>query len=91
MSGRRIGTYSYGGSRAAVGDWGCGAGYLCAGRRGRRPAPRFFYGWDESVKNIPYDGRFTFVRGSATRRRPAGTGPADAPPGSTAIRSPSRT
>ena len=23
---------------------------------------RFFYGWDESVKNIPYDGRFTFVR-----------------------------
>ena len=23
---------------------------------------RFFYGWDETVKNIPYDGRFTFVR-----------------------------
>ena len=23
---------------------------------------RFFYGWDESVQNIPYDGRFTFVR-----------------------------
>jgi hypothetical protein len=23
---------------------------------------RFFYGWDESVRNIPYDGRFTFVR-----------------------------
>ena len=23
---------------------------------------RFFYGWDESVHNIPYDGRFTFVR-----------------------------
>jgi hypothetical protein len=21
-----------------------------------------FYGWDESVKNIPYDGRFTFAR-----------------------------
>lgn len=21
-----------------------------------------FYGWDESVRNIPYDGRFTFVR-----------------------------
>src|SRR3954470_1276073 len=23
---------------------------------------RFFYGWDETVTNIPYDGRFTFVR-----------------------------
>ena len=23
---------------------------------------RFFYGWDETVKNVPYDGRFTFVR-----------------------------
>jgi len=23
---------------------------------------RSFYGWDESVHNIPYDGRFTFVR-----------------------------
>jgi hypothetical protein len=23
---------------------------------------RFFYGWDETVRNIPYDGRFTFVR-----------------------------
>src|SRR5688572_10230207 len=23
---------------------------------------RFFYGWDETVKNIPYDGRFTFAR-----------------------------
>src|SRR5262245_63485329 len=23
---------------------------------------RSFYGWDESVRNIPYDGRFTFVR-----------------------------
>jgi hypothetical protein len=23
---------------------------------------RYFYGWDESVRNIPYDGRFTFVR-----------------------------
>ena len=23
---------------------------------------RFFYGWDESVKNVPYDGRFTFAR-----------------------------
>jgi hypothetical protein len=23
---------------------------------------RFFYGWDESVRNIPYDGRFTFAR-----------------------------
>jgi Domain of unknown function (DUF4159) len=23
---------------------------------------RFFYGWDETVKNIPYDGRFTWVR-----------------------------
>jgi hypothetical protein len=28
----------------------------------------FFYGWDESVKNAPYDGRFTFVR---IRYRPA--------------------
>jgi hypothetical protein len=25
-------------------------------------AQRWFYGWDESVKNTPYDGRFTFVR-----------------------------
>jgi hypothetical protein len=23
---------------------------------------RFFYGWDSTVRNIPYDGRFTFVR-----------------------------
>ena len=23
---------------------------------------RFFYGWDETVKNVPYDGRFTFAR-----------------------------
>ena len=23
---------------------------------------RFFYGWDESVRNVPYDGRFTFLR-----------------------------
>ncbi len=23
---------------------------------------RFFYGWDETVQNIPYDGRFTFAR-----------------------------
>ena len=23
---------------------------------------RYFYGWDETVKNIPYDGRFTFAR-----------------------------
>jgi hypothetical protein len=23
---------------------------------------RFFYGWDETVRNVPYDGRFTFVR-----------------------------
>jgi len=23
---------------------------------------RFFYGWDETVQNISYDGRFTFVR-----------------------------
>ena len=22
----------------------------------------FFYGWDESVRNLPYDGRFTFAR-----------------------------
>ena len=32
------------------------AGAAAAQRRG------FFYGWDESVKNIPYDGRFTFAR-----------------------------
>ena len=31
----------------------------------RRP---FFYGWDETVKNAPYDGRFTFAR---VRYRPA--------------------
>ena len=29
---------------------------------------RFFYGWDETVKNMPYDGRFTFAR---VRYRPA--------------------
>ena len=23
---------------------------------------RFFYGWDETVRNVPYDGRFTFAR-----------------------------
>ncbi len=23
---------------------------------------RFFYGWDETVRNAPYDGRFTFAR-----------------------------
>ena len=23
---------------------------------------RFFYGWDETVKNVPYDGRYTFAR-----------------------------
>src|SRR2546422_5522766 len=23
---------------------------------------RFFYGWDETVRNVPYDARFTFVR-----------------------------
>jgi hypothetical protein len=33
----------------------CLAGSLAAQRR-------FFYGWDETVKNIPYDGRFTFAR-----------------------------
>jgi hypothetical protein len=25
-------------------------------------AQRYFYGWDETVRNIPYDGRFTFAR-----------------------------
>jgi hypothetical protein len=25
-------------------------------------AQRRFFGWDESVRNVPYDGRFTFVR-----------------------------
>ncbi len=29
---------------------------------------QFFYGWDETVKNAPYDGRFTFAR---VRYRPA--------------------
>jgi hypothetical protein len=29
---------------------------------------RFFYGWDPTVKNIPYNGQFTFVR---VRYRPA--------------------
>ena len=29
---------------------------------------RFLYGWDETVKNVPYDGRFTFAR---VRYRPA--------------------
>jgi hypothetical protein len=33
----------------------CVAGSVAAQRR-------FFYGWDESIKNIPYDGRFTFAR-----------------------------
>jgi uncharacterized protein DUF4159 len=33
----------------------CVAGSLAAQRR-------YFYGWDETVKNIPYDGRFTFAR-----------------------------
>jgi hypothetical protein len=23
---------------------------------------RYFYGWDETVRNVPYDGRFSFVR-----------------------------
>ena len=32
---------------------------------------RFFYGWDESIRNIPYDGRFTFVR---VRYTPSRTG-----------------
>src|SRR4051794_15986443 len=34
----------------------CLAVTAAAQRRG------FFYGWDETVKNVPYDGRFTFVR-----------------------------
>lgn len=29
---------------------------------------QLFYGWDETVKNVPYDGRFTFAR---VRYRPA--------------------
>src|SRR5829696_305586 len=28
----------------------------------------YFYGWDETVKNVSYDGRFTFAR---IRYRPA--------------------
>ena len=40
--------------------------------------------------NIPYDGRFTFVR-VKYQTRPAATGTAAGPPGRTAIRSPSRT
>ena len=35
---------------------------LCALATAAFAQRRFFYGWDESVKNIPYDGRFTFVR-----------------------------
>jgi hypothetical protein len=34
----------------------CLAVTAAAQRRG------FFYGWDETVKNVPYDGRFTFAR-----------------------------
>jgi hypothetical protein len=30
---------------------------VAAAQRGR-----FFYGWDETVRNVPYDGRFTFAR-----------------------------
>jgi hypothetical protein len=26
------------------------------------PQRRFFYGWDETVRNVPYDARFTFAR-----------------------------
>ena len=37
-------------------------GVLAAQRR------QFYYGWDETVKNAPYDGRFTFAR---VRYRPA--------------------
>jgi Domain of unknown function (DUF4159) len=35
---------------------------LCVAAVAAAQRRRFFYGWDETVKNIPYDGRFTFVR-----------------------------
>jgi hypothetical protein len=35
---------------------------LCATAAVATAQRRGFYGWDETVRNIPYDGRFTFVR-----------------------------
>jgi len=35
---------------------------LCLAVSAAAQRGRFFYGWDETVKNVPYDGRFTFVR-----------------------------
>jgi hypothetical protein len=35
---------------------------LCATATAAMAQRRGFYGWDETVRNIPYDGRFTFVR-----------------------------
>jgi hypothetical protein len=39
---------------------------------------RFFYGWNSSIHNIPYDGRFTFVRVRYTPG-PGGYWPGDRP------------
>ncbi|HWF85870.1 MAG TPA: DUF4159 domain-containing protein [Vicinamibacterales bacterium] len=39
---------------------------------------RFFYGWNATVRNIPYDGRFTFVRVKYTPA-PGGYWPGDRP------------
>src|SRR3954467_3846513 len=42
---------------------GVGLGLLlCLGLTAAAQRRGFFYGWDETVKNVPYDGRFTFVR-----------------------------
>jgi len=41
---------------AALAVFACFAGVTAAQER------LFFYGWNSTVKNIPYDGRFTFVR-----------------------------
>ncbi len=38
------------------------AALLCLAGVGAAAQRRFFYGWNDTVRNIPYDGRFTFVR-----------------------------
>src|SRR5919199_1446815 len=56
--------------RIAMGRWarrlpiagGALALLLCLAVTAAAQRSRFFYGWDETVKNVPYDGRFTFVR-----------------------------
>jgi hypothetical protein len=35
---------------------------LCLAAAATAQRRRFFYGWDETVANAPYDGRFTFAR-----------------------------